>query len=76
MLSQMKPRVVLGLDGSGRTMVLPENVEFNKRVRNAVDCCVGLGVGWDFSGLLGALDFKERALSDSYEKIFELSNSQ
>jgi hypothetical protein len=56
-----------------------EHVEFNRLVRRGVSLLLGVvgerGEG-TFGGMLRELDFKERALSDSYEQIIELSKVQ
>lgn len=69
----LKPRAVLTADGQGKAQVMEQNIDYNKRVRKALDWLVGLGLegGWD--GVMRELEFKERALTDSYEQIIELS---
>lgn len=63
-VQQLQPRVVLGLEESGRPIVLHENVEYNKRIRKVLDCLVNLNLDLDLSQLKSNLDFKEKAITD------------
>jgi len=62
-VSQLHPRVVLGLEESGRPTVMGENVEYNKGIKKVVDCLVGL-MDVEVGQLQAILDFKEKALTD------------
>lgn len=62
-MSQLHPRVVLGLEESGRPTVMGENVEYNKGIKKVVDCLVGL-MDVEVGQLQAILDFKEKALTD------------
>jgi hypothetical protein len=70
----LKPRAVLTADGQGKAQVMEQNIDYNKRVRKGLDWLVGLGLeGEGWGGVMRELEFKERALTDSYEQIIELS---
>lgn len=55
-------------------MVLNVNVEYNRLVRKGIEQFMGMGIRVEgFAAILKELEFKERALTDSYEQIIELS---
>lgn len=58
-LAGLRPRAVLGLDGTGAAVVLAENVAHNLRVRRVVELLNGVGLPGELvSTLLAELDFK------------------
>lgn len=74
-----KPHPVLGLDSSNKPIKLEENILKNRELRGFVDIlrnfCNQMGIVSEFKSIEKELDFKEEAISDSYEKIIELSKS-
>lgn len=70
----LRPRRVLGTQPDGRAVVLSVNVEYNRLVRKGIEQFMGMGIRVEgFAAILKELEFKERALTDSYEQIIELS---